>query len=89
MTKRKNTDNSPIFVILHTANRYKLFKSYTMVTNYKSNKKDKTQSIIKTVFYFQYKINTMLVTSAVWGQQWPHSKLLNNHLNAKERKDRK
>lgn len=36
-----------------------------MVTNYKSNKKDKMQSIIKTVFYFQYKINTMLVTSAV------------------------
>lgn len=35
------------------------------LTNHKSNKKDKLQSLIKTVFYFQYKINTMLVTSAV------------------------
>lgn len=35
------------------------------LTNYKSNKKDKLQSIIKTEFYFQYKINTMLVPSAV------------------------
>lgn len=35
------------------------------LTNHKSNKKGKLQSIIKTVIYFQYKINTMLVTSAV------------------------
>lgn len=30
-----------------------------------SQTKDKLQSLIKTVFYFQYKINTILVTSAV------------------------
>jgi hypothetical protein len=30
----------------------------------------------------------MLVTSAVLGQQWPYRKLLNSHLNAKERKDK-
>lgn len=57
--------NSSISGIPHTAKKYELFKPRTMVNKLKSNKKDKLQSIIKTVFYFQYKINTMLVTSAV------------------------